>query len=149
VVAFIASLVITAALLALLIPVSKRHPLGSPFTWGEAMVGATYSFFLMFWVYGVVPHVWLNGLSVELGWSQDKLLFGPFDIFKPQEFDGWFPMTLNYQILRDLVAVLIYVIFLGGQMALWAWWQKRGKKAAAAAQIEPTSDYGRPLVRKG
>jgi len=52
-------------------------------------------------------------------------------------------------VLRDLIAVLIYVVFLGGQMALWAWWQKRGKKAEAAAQIEPTSDYGRPLVRKG
>lgn len=148
-VAFIASLVITAALLALLIPVSKRHPLGSPFTWGEAMVGATYSFFLMFWVYGVVPHLWLTWSGNELNWRPDKLLYGPWGVLKPQEFGGWFPITLNYQVLRDLIAVLIYVVFLGGQMALWSWWQKRGKKAEAAAQIEPTSDYGRPLVRKG
>jgi hypothetical protein len=59
-------------------------------------------------------------------------------------------MTVSYQTLRDIIAVLIYVVFLGAQIALWVWWQKRDTRAAAAESTAVvTSDYGRPLVRKG
>ena len=49
-----------------------------------------------------------------------------------------------------IVAVLIYVVFLVAQVAIWIWWQNRGKRAAAAetAKATATSEYGRPLVRK-
>ena len=58
-------------------------------------------------------------------------------------------MTISYQTIRDIIAVLIYVVFLGAQIALWVWWQKRDKRAAAASTVPVvTSDYGRPLVRK-
>jgi hypothetical protein len=39
-------------------------------------------------------------------------------------------------------------VLLGTQMKLWVAWQKRGKKAAEKAAIEPVSAYGRPLVKK-
>lgn len=149
-VAFIGSLLVTIALTALVVPMAKRRPVGTPLTWGEAMVASVWAFFLMFWVYGMVPHLWLTWAGNELGWRPDKLVYGPGDILKPQAEGGWLPVTINYQTLRDIVAVLIYVVFLVGQVWLWIWWQNRGKRAAAAeiAAASVTSEFGRPLVRK-
>jgi hypothetical protein len=150
VVAIVSALLILVVLCALLVPMAKRRPVGTPLTWGEAMVASVYAFFLMFWAYGVIPHLWLTWADNELQWRPDKLLFGPGAILKPQAQGGWFPMTLSYQTLRDLIAVLIYVIFLGGQMFLWAYWQNRGKRADAAVSTAVVeSEFGRPLVRKG
>jgi len=150
VVALITSLLIAVGLFALMFPMAKRRPIGTPITWGEAMVASVYAFFLMFWVYGVVPHLWLTWADNELKWRPDNLVFGPFDILQPVSQDGaWFPMTISYQTLRDLIAVGMYVVFLGVQMWAWTWWQKRGTKTAAASKELVTSDYGRPLVKKG
>jgi hypothetical protein len=52
---------------------------------------------------------------------------------------------VSYQSLRDIIAAGIYIVMLGAQVALWAMWQKRGKKASTELA---TSDFGRPLVRK-
>ena len=41
---------------------------------------------------------------------------------------------------------LIYGVALVGQIVMWLWWQRRGKRAAVPA-IEKKSAYGRPLVR--
>ena len=60
---------------------------------------------------------------------------------------GYFPFTVSYQELRDIVVVLIHVFFFALQIFLWAWWQNRSKRAAVGTQIE-TSSYGRPLVKK-
>jgi hypothetical protein len=150
VVALVSALLILVVLCSLVVPMSKRRPVGTPLTWGEAMVASVYSFFLMFWAYGVIPHLWLSWADNELQWRPDKLLFGPGAILKPVSQGGGFPMTLSYQTLRDFVAVGIYVIFLGGQMALWAYWQNRGTRAAAATSTAVVeSEFGRPLVRKG
>jgi hypothetical protein len=147
VVAFVTSLLITLALVALLVPLAKRRPVGTPLTWGESMAASVYVFFIMFWVYGMVPHLWLTWSGNELNWRPDKSLTGPWGILKPQTVGGWNPISLNYQVIRDIVAVLIYVVALGMNMYLWAWWQNRGKRAAAVPEIA-TSDYGRPLVKK-
>ena len=146
-VAFVASLILVIAMASLIIPLAKRRPVGTPLSWGQAMVAAVYVFFLMFYAYGMVPHLWLTWAGNELGWRPDKLLFGPGDIFKPQKFGGWNPITVNYQTLRDIGAVIIYVVFLAANMYLFAYWQNRGKRAAAVPEIA-TSDYGRPLVKK-
>ncbi len=146
-VGFIVSLIIAVALVALIFPMAKRRPVGTPLTWGEAMVAGFYVFFILFWVYAEVPHLWLTWASNELQWRPDKLIFGPGDILKPQKFGGWNPITLNYEAIRDIIAVGIYVVFLGINMWLWAWWQNRGKRAETAPAIV-TSDYGRPLVKK-
>ena len=147
-VVFVASLIITFGLLALIVPMAKRRPVGTPLTWGEAMVASVYAFFLMFWAYGLVPHLWLEWSGNELGWRPDKILYGPLDIVKPQSMGGWFPVTITYQTIRDIVATLIYVVLLGLQIFLWAWWQNRGKRAAAAETAIVQSEYGRPLIRK-
>lgn len=139
-VAFIASLIITALFVLPVFPYAKRRPVGTPLTWGEAMLAGTYAFFLMFWVYGVVPHLWLTWADNELKWRPDVLLLSP------PEKGGWSPVTVSYQTVRDLIAVGIYVVFLGGQMWLWSVWQKRGSTPSVEVA---TSDYGRPLVKKG
>ena len=149
-VAFIASLVILALLIAPIFPLAKRRPVGTPLTWGEAMAASVYSFLVMFWAYGTIPHLWLTWTSNELNWRPDKLLYEYWDIpvvnslFQPQEKGGPFPMVITMQTLRDLLVVGIYVAFLGGQMWLWSFWQKRGDKKTVEVA---TSEYGRPLVK--
>jgi hypothetical protein len=147
VVAFVSSLLLAAVLVALMFPYRTRRPVGTFLTWGEAMVASVYVFFLFFWVYGVVPHLWLTWADNELGWRPDKMLVGPGEILKPQSLGGWNPITLNYLVIRDLVAVGIYVVFLGINIWLWSVWQNRGKKAETAPAVVE-SEYGRPLVRK-
>ena len=75
-VGFITSLIIAVLLVALIFPMAKRRPVGTPLTWGEAMVGgACTSFFVMFWAYGVVPRLWL-------AWADGELHCGvPIDIW--------------------------------------------------------------------
>lgn len=147
-VAFVLSILITVALAALIVPMAKRRPVGTMLTWGEAMVASFYAFFLMFWAYGMVPHLWLTWADNELNWRPDKLLFGPGAILKPQSLGGVSPITVNYQTLRDILAVLLYVVLLGVQIFMWIWWQKRGTRAEAASTEVVSSEYGRPLVRK-
>ncbi len=149
-VAFVTALIILVALSALVVPMAKRRPVGTPLTWGESMVASVYAFFLMFWAYGVIPHLWLTWADNELQWRPDKILYGPGSILQPQALGGNFPMTISSQTLRDFLAVGIYVVFLAAQIALWAYWQNRGKRAAAASSTAVVeSEFGRPLVRKG
>ncbi|MFZ4517471.1 MAG: hypothetical protein ACOYOP_03730 [Microthrixaceae bacterium] len=142
-VAFLMSLLVTVVLVAPIFPYAKRRPVGTPFTWGEAILAATYIFFVMFWVYGVVPHHWLTWADSELNWRPDAIWIGPGGSF----FET-FPIVISAQIFRDIIATVIYVVFLGGQMWMWSWWQNRGKRAEAAAAVEPVSTYGRPLMKR-
>ena len=41
----------------------------------------------------------------------------------------------------------IYIVFLGLQIGVWVWWQKRGQAKPGAKAL--TSSYGRPLVKRG
>jgi hypothetical protein len=125
--------------------VGKRRPVDRQATWGEAMFGSAYVFFVIFLAFGVVPHQWIDHADKELGWRKDKVIFGPFDIMKPQEFGGQFPFTISYEALRDIVVLGIHGVYIGLFIYLFAWWQKRGE----VKQVElPSSTYGRPLVKK-
>lgn len=146
-VAFLMSILVAVVLSGLIVAYQKRRPKGTPLTWGEAMAGATYVFFLLFWVYGVVPHQWLTWADTELNWRPDITVHGIGGILKPTAEGGWLPFTLNYQHLRDLVAVGIYGVLLGGNIAMWGQWQKRGD--ASAKSDVARSMFGRPLVKEG
>lgn len=130
---------------------ATRRPVGTPVTWGEAMVGAVYVFFLAFLAYGVIPHQWLTLAENEWGFRADRILSGKGDIVKPISQGGWFPFDVTYQAISDTIAVLFYVVFLGAQIWMWAAWQNRGKKSDAKAQaaIAKTSSFGRPLIKQG
>lgn len=155
-VAFFMSLVILGLLLAPVVPLSKRRKVGTPLTWGEAMVASAYVFFVMFWVYGIVPHQWLTWADAELQWSPSRVWLGPgvsSDIVLPLIHthigQGWrqaFPMNIHAEVLRDIIATLIYVVALGANMYLFTWWQKRGERTTKPV---PTSTFGRPLVKRG
>lgn len=147
-VAFVASLIVTAIIVGGVLAYQKRRPAGQVLTWGEAMFGSMIVFFLMFWVYGVVPHQWLTWADNELNWRSDKILFGPFDILKSQQDGGWSPIRVNYVVVRDLIAVGIYLVALGGNVAMWSAWQKRGDKQEEA-KVPERSTFGRPLVKEG
>jgi len=108
-------------------------------------MAATYLFFLAFWAYGVVPHQWLTYADNELNWRSDAILIGPGATF----FED-FPVAVNKQVVRDLIAVVIYGIALGVHVWLGSMWQNRAKvRAAKQAALEAgtTTSYGRPLVK--
>jgi hypothetical protein len=143
--AFIVSFVGTLALSLVIIPFGKRRPVDKPLLWGDALLASTYIFGLLFLAFGVVPHQWIDHADKNLGWSRDKLLFGPGGILKPESAGGWNPITLQYEAVRDIVVVVLHLIFIGLFIYLAIWWQKRGD---VKPKELPTSTYGRPLVRK-
>ena len=109
------------------------------------MVGSVYAFGVMFLAFGIVPHQWIDHADKDLGWDRSKIIFGPGGILKPQAFDGWFPFTLQYEALRDIIVVVLHAYYFGVLIFMWIWWQKRGESVAKEL---PTSSYGRPLVKK-
>lgn len=147
--AFVLSWLIAIVLTAGILEYARRRPADAPLSWGEANVGATYVFFLLFWAYGVVPHQWLTYADNELSWRVDKLLVGPTGIgFTDGEgLLAWaLPFELTYLVVRDIIAVVIYGLVLAGNVAMWNVWQNRGK--VAPTEVEQ-STFGRPLVREG
>ena len=144
-VAFVMSFLVAIAGMAGVMLYGRRRPVGAPLTWGEAIAAATFTFALMFWAYGVVPHQWLQWANNELGWTPSRKLLGPNDVLKNR-----LPFTLDYEKLRDVVVVGIYGFFLTAHVAMWALWQDRSKRADKRAQRElAPSTYGRPLVKQG
>ena len=150
--AFISSIIATIVMVAICLYVGARRPIGTPVTWGEAMVGGTWVFGIMLLVYGIVPHQWLNYADNELLWRPDKLLVGISSAgvvwgTDAKNLGGTGRILINYQAIRDIVATVIYVVALGGQMYLWSVWQKRGRKKPGDVE-EARSRFGRPVLRK-
>ena len=147
-VAFVASVIATVVLLRGIRWYQDRTRVDHEFTWGEAMLFATYVFFIFFWVYGGVPHQWLQWADSELNWRPDRFFVGPRLAWTgDQGVVEWaLPFTLSYRVLRDFVAVGIYGVALGGNVVMWRQWQERDKETTAPV---PTSEYGRPLVKEG
>ena len=150
--AFISSIIAMILMVAVCLYVGNRRPVGTPLTWGEAMVAGTWVFGIMLLAYGVVPHQWLNYADNELLWRPDKLLVGISSdgVVWGNEADdllGTGRIIINYQAIRDIVASVIYVVALGGQMYLWSVWQKRGRKKPGEVEAA-RSRFGRPVLRK-
>ena len=143
---FIASFVISLVLIFAVVPYGKRRPVGTSLSWGEAMIASTYAFGVMLLSFGIVPNAWIDHADRQLGWSKDMIIYGPGGILKPQSAGGWNPITLQYEAVRDIVVVLIHVIYFGLLIWVWHWWQHRGDRPTGT-EIE-TSSYGRPLVKK-
>ena len=141
-IAFAVSLLFALAGMPRCILYSKRRPVGTPLSWGEAMAAASSSSSLHL-VYGVVPHQWLTLADNELGWRADRILFGPGDIFEPNRF---LPFTITYEALRDIVVTVIYGVALAGPRLPLG---RSGRTVAKPkTEVVPTTSYGRPLARK-
>jgi hypothetical protein len=160
VVAFLVSLIISFAMTAVIVRVARNRPVGTPLTWGEAFVAAVWVFTLLFLLYGVVPHQFLAWADNELEWRSDKIgiplgplggvLNGKLGVTDGLLFPKGIPLPNGYfivtaQVLRDIIAAGIYIVFLVVQFWMWLWWQKRDQKKPDQGEL--TSAYGRPLVR--
>lgn len=151
-VAFLVSLIITLVMCGIILMVGRRRRPGDPLTWGEAFVAATFMFTLMLMMYGVVPNQWLAWSDNELGWRSDS--FGiptPFGrLFEDGiSFGGRGQIIITAEVVRDIIATTIYIVFFVGQLMGWLWWQKkRGRRPAGATPQIKTSAFGRPLARK-
>ncbi len=149
-VALVVSTLMLIAGIRLVFAVGKRRPPGTPVTWGEAFVGGTFIFALLLLAYGVVPHQWLTYADNQLLWRPDKLMLGiSGDGVKlgaaVKDLGGSGRIIVNAQAVRDIIAAVIYIVFLGVQIWLWSVWQKRGRKAP---EVELSSRFGRPVMRK-
>lgn len=147
-VAFVASWLVALVSVVPILIMAKRRPADKVSTWGEAMVAAVYVFFILFWIYGTVPHQWLTYADSELNWRSDKFLIGPrLPWDSSQGVVEWAsPFTITYTVVKDIVAVLIYGVGLVANVALVSIWQKRGD-AVADDSVEDRSRYGRPLLK--
>ena len=142
-VAFVASFVILVLGTALAFLVASRRPKGTPLTWAEALIGATYVLGLLLLAYGILPDLWMKWAGV-MNWSAARQLY-------VLEFFGRGRIIIHYGVLTDVIATVIYVVLLGVNIYLWSLWQKRPtaeQKAAKAAQIKDSS-FGRPLRAGG
>lgn len=150
-VALVTSIVVSALMSVGIFWYARRRPVGTPLSWGEAMVGAAYVFFLSFLAYGVVPHQWLTLAENELSWRADRIVFGPGNIIQPISQGGWFPVDITYRTVSDSIAVAIYGVALGLHIWMWVKWQKRDQEAEARtrAALDRTSSFGRPLIKQG
>ena len=159
-VAFLFSLVLSIAMTLAIVRVARNRPVGTPLTWGEAFVAALWVFTLLFLLYGVVPHQFLAWADNELEWRSDKvgiplgplggILNGNLGVKDGLLFPEGIPLPnghfiLTAQVLRDIIAAGLYIVFLVVQIVMWLWWQKRDQKKPDQGEL--TSAYGRPLVR--
>ena len=118
---------------------------GYKMTWGEATLFSAYIFFLLFIVFGIVPHQWLTLAENEWSFRADRLFdFG--GLATAQSQGGWFPFDITLRAVSDSIAAIIYIVYLGGLSKLWGLWQT--PKSSGSTEVE-TSTYGRPLVRRG
>ena len=152
-VALVVSILMLVVGIAICIAVGRRRPVGTPVTWGEAFVAATFVFALMLLAYGVIPHQWLEFSDSELLWRSDKLLLAVSSdgITWGQEAKtagGTGRIIINYQAVRDIIAAGFYIVFLGLQIALWSKWQTRDRVTEDSSAGEVTSRFGRPILKK-
>jgi len=138
-VAFAMSWIISLLSLIPVFWVMKRRPIDQPTTWGEAMIGSTYVFFILFWIYGTVPHQWLTYAEAELNWRSDVFLIGwrtPWDA--NQGILEWaLPFDLSYATLKDLIAVVIYGIGLVANVAVFVMWLQEVDAAWLSQAVKP------------
>ena len=155
--AFLASLVLLAVMIGVVILVGMRRPRGKALTWGEAFVGAVWVFGILLMIYGIVPDRFLRWADGELKWRSDAvgIPVGPFHFLGNKQnvlfgdgvtFYGRGRILVTKQVIRDILVSGIYIIFGLAQIFLWLWWQKRGTPKPATPELE-TSAYGRPLVK--
>ncbi len=163
-------------MLAVVFRVAKTRAPDTPLSWGEAYVAGIFIFFFMLLIYGIIPHQWLTYADNGLGWRPDKrgiptgpiaelhifgktvihhhLLWGSTKDISLLAFAGSHNrgrIQVNAQVLRDIIATMIYGITLTGNIKMILWWQKRqpaGTKTEKPAVIKESA-FGRPVAQQG
>jgi len=107
VVAFTTSCVVLVLLTAIGLSFMGRRPVGTPLTWGEAMVAAVFVFFVMFWAYGVVPHFWLAWADGDLHMTPNRYFAIPRT--KPTDATLKWPLPITVALLLSQMQQLTNV----------------------------------------
>jgi len=129
---------------------ATRKPGVREYTWAEVFIGAVGVFALMTLAYGNIPHEWITFSDSYLLWSTDKLVFHNQALFSIGSFTVYFPpFNMNYQALRDVIAVGLYGAFITLNVVLFLKWQTRNavpaQTEAAAEKPKRFSRFGRPV----
>jgi hypothetical protein len=113
--------------------VGRRRPPGTPLTWGEAMIAATFVFGVLLLAYGVVPNEWMKWADNGLLWRPDRIWFAvstKWPVFftgsnaAVEAAAGRGRIIVSFQALRDIIAAGIYILMLVAQVWLWIAFQK-------------------------
>lgn len=143
--------IITIVMMLPVLVMLRRPKSPRPTTWAQALAGSVYVFALLLLAYAVIPHEWITFADTYLQWGKDKYI-----ILSTTEIPFWsgvnWPVSIDMQAIRDIVAVGIYVVFFGINIALFVMWQDR-KTADEVSDEKPVvvgrSRFGRPLKAKG
>lgn len=141
-VAFVGSFAVALVLGAIPALYSFKRKADTPVTWGEAMAAAVYVMFTFFWCMVIVAQSWLTLAQDIWKWQSNKILLGPNNGFIHT------PFTVTKATLSDIVLLLIYGFFLQGMIALWIFWQSRGKRQKAQSTVRRSS-FGRVVAKRG
>ena len=138
-VALVTSILVSALMSVGIFWYARRRPVGTPLTWGEAMVGAAYVFFLSFLAYGVVPHQWLTlgGERAELAGRPHRLRARARCFNRSARVAGS-RSTITYRTISVTRSPCDHLCRLPRQhrSALWAIWQGRSDQDGRRRRVE-------------
>ena len=142
---------ITFVLIGLVMRKLRMPKPDRPTTWAEAMAGAFFTFAMFLLMYAIIPHEFITVSDKYWGLSTNRYIIKSTTAVPFNHAWNW-PFSIDLQHgLRDILVVVIYLIFFGLNIAVFVMWQKR-PTASEAAEREPvaagTSRFGRPLKAK-
>lgn len=146
-VSFITSIVVLGIMCGVAAYVAWLRPQDQRPTWGEGMIGAAWFFGILLLMFGIVPDQFIRWADA-MEWNTDAFFYddGTHEILgEVIRFD------ISMQAVRDVIVVIIHVVFLVILPPAILKWQKRGPARSLGEKTveEPVSDFGRPLVREG
>ena len=148
------SLLITFVMIGLVFAKMRKPKPDRPTTWAEAMSGAIYTYALFLLMFAIVPHEFITAADKFWRLSTNRYIIKSTTAIPFNKSWNW-PFSIDLQHgVRDLLVVVIYLIFFGLTIAGFVMWQKRPTAAQAAEAAErPAVDagksrFGRPLKAK-
>lgn len=153
--AMMATLVVSITLFIWSLPPREKDA-----TWAGAIAGALASFFMMAFIYAIIPHEWITFATSYLGFTKDAKVSAGGQFVLNTWLDGKFwtkrtrvlPFEVTFETLQDQATMLIYVIGATLNIKLFVAWQKRNEPVVAKAESADVdsapsklSRFGRPL----
>jgi hypothetical protein len=127
--------IFTIGLIAAVLVIRRPKRSNEPATWSATILGAMYVWVMFALGYAVIPHEWLTFANSYLNFDSSTFLL---------KRDQWATHLPPFQITRDKVvdtgAVLIYVVMLTLNVALFVAWQKRKVAEPATEEHEATEE---------
>jgi hypothetical protein len=119
--------------------------LNQTMTWARAVFAATITWVELVIIFGMVPSEWLNFAQTDLDWSSQRIAL---------VIPAWLVLgntiEISYAVLKDSISMGYHIVMLAAAAVFTLQLQKMKQGApAASSKPEPTSPYGRPLIRGG